>query len=301
MGWNGSGGGSTPVKPKVTAKKPSPVRGLVAGAVLVAAVIGCYFAFFSGSEKPQKVVEQKKPTAIKEVKPAAAPKAKPAPKKDVIVYEGKEYPLYNSIGGKAYVTGYGVRYATPVVITSKVEKTDYPWCERPFKRYTDRTIASLLYTEPGTFFVGGVTYDERFTKQFLKSLNEPIVIEPDDDEDVKELKQAVIETRKELKARHDNGEDVAEIIQKTHDDLRELGAYKHELEKQLSELSRRKDMTEQDLDDYVTAANMMLEQRGCSKLTMPEFVRRGVRLREQHYKKLGIGQRDLAPNKVNKK
>ena len=70
-GWNGSGMGgySTPIKPKAEAKNPSPVRGLVAGAVLVAAVIGCYFAFFSGSDAPaQEAKASSRPTSIKTAK-----------------------------------------------------------------------------------------------------------------------------------------------------------------------------------------------------------------------------------------
>ena len=75
MGWNGSGGGSTPVKPKVTAKKPSPVRGIIAGGLIIVLATVAYFAFFSGNEGNEKVPEkvEKKPTAIKEVTPAAAP------------------------------------------------------------------------------------------------------------------------------------------------------------------------------------------------------------------------------------
>ena len=75
MGWNGSGGGSTPVKPKVTAKRPSPVRSVIAGLVVVAAVCVAYFAFFSGSEKPQVEKADKERGCIKEVTPVAAPKA----------------------------------------------------------------------------------------------------------------------------------------------------------------------------------------------------------------------------------
>ena len=61
MAWNRGSEGATPVKAKA---KPSPVRGIVAGLVVVVAVAACYFAFFSGSEKQQKVIEQKKPTTI---------------------------------------------------------------------------------------------------------------------------------------------------------------------------------------------------------------------------------------------
>ena len=86
VGWNGSGqrGGSTPVKPKATAKKPSPVRGLVAGGLVIILAIIAYFVFFSASEKPQTEKADKERGLIKEVTPAAAPTNK--------VVEAKEKP-----------------------------------------------------------------------------------------------------------------------------------------------------------------------------------------------------------------
>ena len=75
MGWNGSDrrGNSTLVKPKGKyppseasfakqsgyrgAKKPSPVRGIVAGAVVVVLAAVAYFAFFSGSDLTQEQLD----------------------------------------------------------------------------------------------------------------------------------------------------------------------------------------------------------------------------------------------------
>ena len=90
MGWNGSDrrGNSTPVQPKAAAKKPSPVRGLEAGAVLVAAVIGCYVAIFSGSDAPsQEAKASSRPTSIKTAK-ATLPSAKPSAAAKVKTVEG---------------------------------------------------------------------------------------------------------------------------------------------------------------------------------------------------------------------
>ena len=90
MGWNGSDrrGDSTPVQPKAAAKKPSPVRGLEAGAVLVAAVIGCYVAIFSGSDAPsQEAKASSRPTSIKTAK-ATLPSAKPNAAVKVKTVEG---------------------------------------------------------------------------------------------------------------------------------------------------------------------------------------------------------------------
>lgn len=283
MAWNGSNsaGASVPAPKKPAKKSPGLAHGLIAGGAIV--LIGIIALYFIGGEPDEQTVEKKGPTQIAEVEPEIAERsiAPVVPKKEVVVFEGKEYPMYNAKGGKAYVTGYGVRYHSTNIITSGLDKARMPWEEQQFKRYTDRTIASLLCTEPGSFFVGDMVYDKGFTRQFLASLDDPIVIEPDDDEDVRYLKEAVIETRKELKARYDAGEDVGEILTKTRDEFRELGAYKRELELQLEKVVRDKEMTEQDLDDFVAAANIMLESRGCTKLTMPEFVRRNVRMREQ--------------------
>ena len=90
VGWNGIDrrGNPTPVKPKVSAKKPSPIRGLVAGAVWVAAVIGCCFAFFSGSDAPsQEAKASSRPTSIKTAK-ATLPSANPNVAAKVKTVEG---------------------------------------------------------------------------------------------------------------------------------------------------------------------------------------------------------------------
>ena len=81
MGWNGSyrRGGSTPVKPKVTAKKPSPIRGVVAGLVVVAAAVAVFLFLFSGV-KGTVEIKVSNPAKIKESKPAKVQKAE-APKK----------------------------------------------------------------------------------------------------------------------------------------------------------------------------------------------------------------------------
>ena len=79
MGWNGSDrrGNSTPVQPKAAAKKPSPVRGLIAGGLVIVLAAIAYFAFFSGSDAPsQEAKASSRPTSIKTAK-ATLPSAKP--------------------------------------------------------------------------------------------------------------------------------------------------------------------------------------------------------------------------------
>lgn len=278
MGWNGSGGGSTPVKPKVTAKKPSPVRGLVAGAVLVAAVIGCYFAFFSGSEKPQKALEQKRSTRIKEVAPAAAPKAEaklePEKPKELPPQRVGEirngYRLLSSgrlhkVKGVIHVGGRG---------DSLVDRT--------FDHGSDRMIAHLLMAEPGGTMVGdSVDIMRGFNEAFAKSLKDEIVIKHDDTEDVKALKQAVLDARSELKQQIAQGKSAEEAMIEAREQLRELTLYREDLEKEV--LNHAEDgMSQKDYDELIGAANLMLEERGIGKIQMPKLIGDAIEMRYRH-------------------
>ena len=302
MGWNGSGmgGNSTPIKPKVKyppseasfakqsgyrgAKKPSPVRGVIAGLFVVAAVCVAYFAFFTGSEKtgsekmPQKAVEQKKPTAIKEVTPAAAPKAEaklePEKPKELPPQRVGEirngYRLLSSgrlhkVKGVIHVGGRG---------DSLVDRT--------FDHGSDRMIAHLLMAEPGGTMVGdSVDIMRGFNEAFAKSLKDEIIIKHDDTDEVKALKQAVIDARSELKQQMALGKSAEEAMIEARDQLHELTLYREDLEKEV--LSHAEDgMSQKDYDDLIGAANLMLEERGIGKVQMPKLIGDAIEMRYRH-------------------
>jgi len=261
---------------------------LMTGAVVAAATIGVLAYVFLFRHGDVEVVQDVKPKhgVVKGRAPYIVTNAtrkveEVRPESTVVRWQGKEYPRFNEKGGEAVVTRYGVKYLTPTVITNRGANAEMriPWEAKQFKHSTDKTIAVLLCTEPGTQFVGGYSYDGGFTEKFLKSLEEPIEVYDDDSEDVRELKQLVAETRRDLKERHDNGEDIAKIIYDTHEEFRQLGAYKADLERQVQSVIRDKTLSEKDLDDLVGAANLMLRERGCSELKMPAFIRRGIQLR----------------------
>ena len=160
--------------------------------------------------------------------------------------------------------------------------------EKVFVHPSDQTVASLLMMQPGDVLVGeSDDMFNGFTEQFLKSLETPIVIEEDDADFVKELKAGVRETRKELKARLDAGEDIEKTLVETRKELRSLGLYREELEEHLREFSADKAMTEQDLRDFVEAANIMLKERGAREIEMPEMIIRRLRLRDARRKSAG--------------
>ena len=259
--------------------RKSPFRGLIVGAIVVVGAAIAAWWLWPTQERGEDAASTKQ-GLIKEVKPSVVtPKAEA--KKDVVVWRGQEYPRYAPDGGEAYITGYGVRYHSPVIITNSMSKKLAHWAAKYFKCPTDRRIAELIDIEPGTAIIGGLKYDPTFTKRFKASLSEPIVIAPDDNEDVKEIKQSVIDVRKELAARLEKGEDIGRIIHDTQDELQQLGAYKMELKRQVDEIMRKPTMTEKDLDDCLGAANLMLKERGLQPLTVSAIFRNGIKMRER--------------------
>ena len=301
MGWNGSGGGSAPVEPKVTyppseasfakqsgyrgAKKPSPIRGLIAGGLVCVLAVGAYFAFFSGDEKPQDENADKGRGRIKEVAPArvsstngstvARPEAnktaKPAATNaaavataDASANKPKPKPKYHD--------PYGM-----------IKKAIY---DEVFENECDRDIAAFLVIEPGTSLLGDEsTYYEGYDEIFLESIKEPIIVKSDDTEEVKNLKRAVIEVKADLKARLDKGESVEAILRETRKEFRELGLFKEELQGQVDELCAKENLTAEDVDDCVKAANLMLEGRGCAPFRDDSFFRERLMMRVRNQRK----------------
>lgn len=169
---------------------------------------------------------------------------------------------------------------TAVVITNKMDEADKPLEERIFTNSADQKIAGLLLLEPGEMLIGDARtlFGKGFTRAFLKSLESPIIATAEDDETVAELKRAVRDTKIELKARYDAGEDIGALMLKEREQLQTLGLYREELKNEIRKLARDKEISEADMEDFVKAANMMLEERGGKPLEMPRFAARRFKL-----------------------
>lgn len=282
MGWNGSGQkGAAPVQPKVTTKKPSPIRGLIAGGAVVALAVVAYFVFFAGSEKPQNDATGTRSAKIRDVKPAAAPtNAVPAkPKSNVEIRKVGDGKIMKYVNGKPAWMYPRDDYHGPV-FTSGVHRVK-TLEERTFKNGADRRIARMLRIRPGEALIGESHYDPTFVKHFLKSFQEPEIPMPGDTEQQKELKRAVAEVKGELKARYDAGEDVMKILNDERENLRQLGAYKQELEKQVQDLSKDGSVSAKDIEDLVAAANQMLEKRGAQPIKITGFLKHQIRIKSK--------------------
>ena len=261
MSWNGSGQKeSAPAKPKVAAKKPSPIRGLIAGLVVVAVVCVAYFAFFSGNEMvPEKV--EKKPTKIKEVKPAAAPKSASELQK----VEKPKKALKDMTPEERF------EMRMKHIAEAQKRMKDVPFARPPetnliFKTSTDQVLAMVADMAEGKD-MPPLPLDDNFEREFVASLKQPIVINKDDSEKVKALKMKVAQLRAELDERASQGEPMVRILKDFQENMVKDYKMRDELRQEV------KKMIETDgretAQQYCNKVNESLRQLGIKEIDMP--------------------------------
>ncbi len=266
--------------PKGGSKPSGAFKGAIAGVIVVAAAVGVWFFLTQKQETAKPDTETKKPSRIAEVTPAPAAPVKAVEPKAVEPKEEKPKPLPpQRIGetrdGKVLLPD-GTLHTVKGVITSGVARVSL--IDRTFKHDTDCMLAHLLVVEPGEGFVGdSESIYSGFEKEFLKTLDDPIVYDKNDSDYVKELKMGVQALRQELLDARANGESIEKVLIDTRDQLQQLGLYRQELEEQVLRMSED-GMSQQDYNDLITAANQMLEERGSKPLELPSTVKHAVRL-----------------------
>ena len=166
------------------------------------------------------------------------------------------------------------------VVTSGVTRVSL--VDKTFTRHSDRMIAHLLTAEFGGTVVGdSESIFKGFNKAFEESLKEDIVVNSDDTDEVKELKQAVLDARKEILSQIKEGNDAESVLVETRNQLLELTLYREDLEKEVLRLSQD-GMTQEEYDELISAANQMLSDRGCKGVQMPRLVADSIQLRLRH-------------------
>lgn len=149
-----------------------------------------------------------------------------------------------------------------------------------FNHKCENLIAAYLTLKPGDGMIGTPILGEGFRQQFLKSLEEPIVVSAEDPPEVAQLKRDMIATKIDLKARMDDGEDICKILSDTHREVQDLARYKAMLQKEVREASKNPDMTMQDVDDLIEAANKMLDAKGIAPIKLGPVSRRLIQRRK---------------------
>ena len=248
-------------------------------AAMVVAAIGVVVWLSLSTDDKVEVEEAPKPKAVKT--PAPMPE-KPKPVK----VEKPEEPAPVKIDPNARptkvgetVNGYiklpsGRLHKVRGVITNSVSAIQTKGKYEIFEHHCENEIACLLTIQPGQGLVGTPRYNGRFTKEFLESLKKPIVINDDDSEEDKELKRNVNLAKQELKAAYDRGEDIEKIMLDTRREYQDLAMYKQELRQLIYEYKKTENPSDQDVEDYVTAANKLLEAKGIAPLNIGPISRR---------------------------
>lgn len=281
---------ATGKKPHKVASSGAPISGKIKGlmALVAVCVIGAVVFMFVSKDEPKPTVGEKKPAkekrievvtpevvekVVAETQKVEAVKVE-APKGFVPAQPHPKLKTYRDERGILRYEG-GARVpgqrqtGKPIVIGSHKPQI--------FKHAAEEHISYLMNFQLGQEVVGDMKYGDAFVKSFKESLDEPIEILETDDENTRELKQAVIETKADLKARMEAGEDIAKAMNDAMDECRRLGNYRHDLQVLLSEIRNDTNQySDKDIDDFIKAANAMLKEKGLKPIANPKLVIRSM-------------------------
>ncbi|MBQ3289135.1 MAG: hypothetical protein IJH50_06965 [Kiritimatiellae bacterium] len=248
----------------------------------IAATLLMAFVFFAAkreSGKNGEMAEAEKPKRIAEVAPTVV-----AQKVEVRDEEVKVDPDARPTKPGQKLNGYVMlpngelhKIRGEIYSNANREKPKYA----VFKYPAENIIAGILAVKPGSMVVGNARdYRGKFIESFNKSLFEPIIVNEDDSEYVKEIKNSVVAAKKELKAAMDRGEDIEKIIKESRDELQRLASYKKDIRRDVLQYLNKEAASVEDAEDMFSAANKMLEAKGITPLADGPLVR--IKLKMTH-------------------
>lgn len=271
---------ATGKKPRKAATGGAPILGKIKGlaALVAVCVIGSVVYLLLPQEAP-KVAPTEKPAAkktIEVVKPEYTPVERPVvakvePPKPKKYWQEDVMPPNLS---EAQQRKWKHMHRPPPGYTNDTSRTEAPPEYAIFDHPCENTIAGYLTMTPGETLVGSPSFGKKFTEKFLESLKNPIIITQDDTPEQAELKRLMIDTKIDLKARYDEGEDIGKILENTHEEYQRLASLKSDVQQAFSEFKNNPDATIEDVDDFLKAANKLLEEKGVAPLTMSPIAKR---------------------------
>lgn len=140
-------------------------------------------------------------------------------------------------------------------------------------------MASFLTIKPGTHFVQCPYFDDSFDTDFIASFREEIVIDSNDSEEIKEMKKAIIDLKKEIAdICISDGKLPSQILNDHAMSLYELGKFQEDMQSQLDQIYNSFEYSDADVKDFFSAANIMLKDNGLEPLPYPDLTERTVEL-----------------------
>ena len=269
--------------PKGGGKPSGVLKGAIAGILVVAAAVGAWLYLSQKQETAQPESKTKKSAKIAEVTPALSTPVVEEPQKPVDPKEDYDHDkLYRDGQGILRYKNGDARAYDPTRPKTVVKLNADPAMRKSvFTNRAENEIERVLTIQPGQTLFGTRRYDQHFENEFKKSLETPILIDEDDSPYVKEVKQAMIAAKIEICDRMRNGETLAAILEETRSELTRLAQYKRDLQHEVMQATENPDFSEQDLEDYISAANKMLESKGIAPIKGGAILRRGIILRQK--------------------
>ena len=248
--------------------------------VALALLCGIAWWAFRAREEATRPADDRRtpPSMIAEAKPNIATNAVvEAPKPKPVDPNARPTKVGEIVNGYVKLPSGRIHKITGIVTNSIAGRPKAKY--EIFDRQCNNEIAGYLSMSPGDVIVGTPNYNGRFKKDFVESINEPIIITQDDTPEQAQLKRDVIAARLQLKDAMDRGEDIEKIMLDTRAELQSLMVAKMEL-KHLFYEERKKCQTEQDVEVLFDACNKMLESKGIAPITYGPITKRNL-LRSQ--------------------
>ena len=247
-------------------------RGLLAGLIVVILGVAVAWLLWPEDEMRQDAASTRR-GRIKEVKPAKGSKSAEAKGEARAERPRPDEPA--AVPQSPDPASQAPRPPKRPAITNVLRVTRGRYEYSNNRAETELAILSCLPV--GTPVIGSRDYNEEFMKDLQQALIEKTEILPDDPEDVKYYKESVIATKKQLREMLKNGEDLQKVLTDTRKQLQDLGVYKQQLEREMWKTQREaekengRELTDDEVKDFVKAANKMLEAKGIEPFEFNEL------------------------------
>ena len=271
MSWNRPNTVPPPLSAAGAGKKKSIICGILAVAIVAIAAVAVWF-FLAPSETSDLAETSKPDTLINEVSPAKVPVKTEKPLYETNFWELDASQTNGFTEGMLRKWKIAHRPRPKELPKATYKKAKY----EIFSHRSENAIAGLLMHKPGQGMIGTPVYGEKFEQDFLKSCEEPIIVDENDDDYSRSLKELMKETKIELRQRMANGENLSQILLDTHKELQKLGQIRQSIEEDMRKAIRETAETEADVDDCFEAANMMLESKGLAPMRSNPILKKSL-------------------------
>ena len=261
MAWNGSNdkeASNTLASTKSKAKKPSPLRGALAGVVVV--LLALVVAFFLVSRQKNDIGEKRsgKRGMIEAVKPAHTERLLPVVKPSPAAKNVDE--LLSRI----------VEKPKTEIKTRPVSPEEWKrLTNRVFKTGTDQLLSWVCQVTPGDMPMPIPSLGEEEKKNILGILMSKIQVKETDDDKLANLKEDINFAKKEMASYIAQGGDPDDFLQYYFKELNRAFEYRNEVRDQISQAYE--DGDKELAREFRKKANAMLAERGIKTLPLSDF------------------------------